>query len=305
MAQQQAAPTPVRCSTGACLPLSLVIVTAARLLTFPRRYCPLGAPNASVLLAAQVDPTSQLTCYYSAAACELAESTLCSGAAPCINGKSTYCAYSGPSFTFYCPLNTGGLPSTVAGSVESIYQVDGVTGVACFISEALCEGTASTTCGPTSLGYSGELAPAPTGSSVAACACILTPSPHTWPPGVSCSVGSTSSCAYVANTAYQWFCPNSLGSIHIAADSVQVDPVSSLPCYTTGTLCASAASNPCIAPVTFRLAGNGTYVNGTAATCTDGSDTLCAFTSGNFNWCACHCALRDLTAAYSRHPAIY
>ena len=149
-------------------------------------------------------------------------------------------------------------------------------------------------------------APAPTGSSVAACAYILTHSPahRTLPSGVPCSVGSTSSCAYVANTAYQWFCPNSLGSTHIAADSVEVDPVSSLPCYTTGTLCASAASNPCIAPVTLRLAGNGTYVNRTAGTCTDGSDTLCAFTSGNFNWCACHRAHRDLTAAYSPHPAI-
>ena len=223
-------------------------------------YCPLGAPNASVLLAAQVDPTSQLTCYISAAACELAASTLCGssvGAVACTDGGATYCAYSGPIFHFYCPLNTGGLPSSVAGSLASIYQVDGVTGVACFISQALCEGTASTTCGPTSAGYS----------------------------GVSCSVGSISSCAFVADTSYSWFCSNMLGADHIAADAMQIDPVSQRPCYTTGAMCASAASNTCIAPIISRLAGNGTGGgNGTATPCVDGSDTLCAFTSGAFNW---------------------
>ena len=223
-------------------------------------YCPLGAPNASALLVAQVDPTSQLTCYFSAADCELAASTLCgsgAGEAACTDGQSSYCAYSGPRFHFYCPLNTGGLPDAVAGSLVPVYQVDGVTGVACFISEAMCEGTASTTCGPTSAGYS----------------------------GVSCAIGSTSSCAFVANTAYSWFCPNSLGADHIAADSQQVDPVSSLPCYTTGAMCASAASNPCIAPIIARLASNATGANATAPVpCVDGSDTLCAFTSGAFNW---------------------
>ena len=211
-------------------------------------YCPQStALNQSQLLVAQVDPTSQLTCYASVASCHLTASTQCTsanGGVPCINGQADYCAYTGPLFKYFCPLSTGGLPSSVAGALTSIYEIDGVTGVACFRTQTLCESTASTTCGSTSFGYS----------------------------GVSCAVGSTSACAYVSDTAtFSYYCPNMLGVAHLNSDVVQVDPVSLLPCYISGQSCSFAASNLCTYLAKGRLANSSSVAQ--AAVCVDGSST--------------------------------
>ena len=211
-------------------------------------YCPLStALNGSQLLVAQVDPTSQLTCYASIASCHLTASTQCSGAnggVPCINGQANYCAYTGPTFNYFCPLSTGGLPSSVAGALTSIYEIDGITGVACFSTQARFESTASTTCGPTINGYS----------------------------GVSCAVGATSVCAYVSSTSeFSFYCPNMLGVAHSNVDVVQIDPVSLLPCYTTAQSCSFALSNLCTYVPKGRLANSSSVT--TAAVCVDGSST--------------------------------
>ena len=161
----------------------------------------------------------------------------------------------GPLFRYFCPLSTGGLPSSVAGALTNIYEIDGVTGVACFRTQTLCESTASTTCGSTNFGYS----------------------------GVSCAVGSTSVCAYVSDTsAFSYYCPNMLGVAHLNSDVVQIDPVSLLPCYVSAQSCSFAASNLCTYVAKSRLANSSSAAQ--AAVCVDGSSTVCAFTSGDFTY---------------------
>ena len=146
-------------------------------------FCPL-AVNA-VQVYRQTDPVSGLACFDTAAHCAVAGSNACGTAAQgysgtlCLSGATSFCAFAGPGFSFYCPL------SPLAEALGAPYTIDSASGQPCFTSRATCESGSVNSCGTVASGYSGV-------------ACI--------------TAGAVCADAAAAAPGSTWFCPNSLAT---------------------------------------------------------------------------------------------
>ena len=160
----------------------------------------------------------------------------------CKNGGFDYCAFSGNDFTYYCPLSLSNANVTTTSSEHNtLYQIDAVSSVPCFLSADDCQGTVTNTCGSSNAGNSGVL----------------------------CTDGYVSVCAFTTYGGYRFYCPNEIGPMALGGGTtltVQIDPISRAACYRSAQLCRAGAGNPCDAQNTD---------------CVAGPHTVCAFASGD------------------------
>ena len=214
---------------------------------------------------AQRDPISDVSCYNTvragwrtadwlrltrprqAANCALAQGNPCVGPGTtgvmCKDGGMDYCAFSGKDFSYYCPLSLtlNATTSTSSDEHSTLYQIDAVSSVPCFLNADDCQSTVTNTCGSSTAGNSGVL----------------------------CTDGYVSVCAFTTYGGYRFYCPNEIGPMALGGGStltVQIDPISRVACYRSAELCRAGAGNPCDAENTD---------------CVAGPHTACAFASGD------------------------
>ena len=181
-----------------------------------------------------------------AANCALAQGNPCVGPGAsgmmCRDGGMDYCAFSGNDFTYYCPLSLSlNVTTTTSDEHSTLYQIDAVSSVPCFLSADECQRTVTNTCGSSTAGNSGVL----------------------------CTDGYVSVCAFTTYGGYRFYCPNEIGPMALGGGTtltVQVDPISHAACYRSEQLCRAGAGNPCDAQKTD---------------CVAGPHTACAFASGD------------------------
>ena len=124
---------------------------------------------------------------------------------------------------------------------NTLYQIDSVSSLPCFLSADHCQSTSTNTCGRSLSGKSGVL----------------------------CADGYISACAFTTYAGYRFYCPNSQTSMLVgggATVTVQLDSRSGAACYRSAALCRAGAGNAC---------------DSLNIDCVFGANTACAFAGGD------------------------